>query len=159
ISQLRQLENADMAGSQQQLKREMRVTSIPLVEEIRQVRAALTETIEEIRQIAGHADFQLDPGYEQITQAASPNVPLVYIVVTTMGSLALLVPASGGEPEAIWAEELKPDDLLLVKMKDGNLVGGYLAGRSIPDWMRHALTDSLPYIGECLLQRIAQRLH
>lgn len=158
ISLLQRLENADLMGGETLLNQTMGVTSIPLIEQIRQARAMHAETLAEIRLVPGYANFRLEPNYEQIALAALPDIPLVYIVVTTMGSLALLVLASGQEPEAIWAEELKLSDLSLAKVQDGGLVGGYLAGQSISDWMRSTLTDSLPYMGTSLIQRIALRL-
>lgn len=126
---------------------------------MRQARDALEETIIAIRLVPGYTDFLLDPTYEKITRAALPDVPLLYITTTSVGSMALLVTASGNEPEVIRADDFKVKHLLLTKYQEGQLVGGYLPGQVVPAWMRNTLTASLPVVGSDLVQHIAQRLH
>lgn len=157
VNNLRRLENTDLMNQEIEFQREAGFTNTPLVNRIRQAREELATTIEKIRRVPGYADFCLEPDYKQVAQAAQPEAPLVYIVVTALGSMALLVP-SGGEPEVIMAERLTMEHLELIKLRDGNVVGGYIAGQTATAWMRNSLTSSLPVIGSLLIQRLALRL-
>jgi CHAT domain-containing protein len=56
-----------------------------------QLRQTLKATIEQIRQVEGYADFLAQPDFNDIQQAVRSGVPLVYLVPTPQGSLALIV--------------------------------------------------------------------
>ena len=96
---------------------------------------------------------------------AEPGCPVVALVTTTAGSVALLV-ASGDDStaptfEAIWAPELTTAVLngLLTTSRDGQVVGGYLAGQlGDQDALGAALADGLPVVGTSLIGPVAARL-
>ncbi|XGV97806.1 MAG: CHAT domain-containing protein [Leptolyngbya sp. BL-A-14] len=56
-----------------------------------QLHKTLTAKIEQIRQVEGYAGFLAQPGFSDIQQAVRPGIPLVYLVPTPAGSLALIV--------------------------------------------------------------------
>ena len=60
-------------------------------EALEAARSELDAAIEAIRKVEGYADFFLPPSFEKIQQAATPDAPLVYLVVTPAGGLALVV--------------------------------------------------------------------
>ena len=55
------------------------------------LRQQLTAAIEQIRQIEGYGQFLSLPGFADIQQAVQGDCPLVYLVATPAGSLALIV--------------------------------------------------------------------
>jgi CHAT domain-containing protein len=56
-----------------------------------QLRQSLTETIDQIRQISGYESFLAKPGFDQIHRSLASGTPLVYLVSTAAGSLALIL--------------------------------------------------------------------
>ena len=74
-----------------------------LTQEIQAARGELDAAIAAIRQIPGYEDFFLPPTFEKIRQAAGPDAPLVYLVVTSAGGLALVADRQtfevSGQPE------------------------------------------------------------
>ena len=58
------------------------------------LRQNLTATINLIRQVEGYADFLAQPSFNNVHAALLPNRPLVYLVSTAAGSLALIVTES-----------------------------------------------------------------
>ena len=58
---------------------------------IQTARVELDAAITAIRAIAGFEDFLVAPDWERIQRAVTPEVPLVYLVTTPAGSLALIV--------------------------------------------------------------------
>ena len=59
------------------------------------LRQTLTETIEQIRKIKGYEKFLTLPTFDDICRAVRRDSPLVYLVSTTTGSLALVVTLEG----------------------------------------------------------------
>lgn len=60
-----------------------------------QLRSELETTIAQIRQVEGYADFLDQPSFEDIRAALQPKRPLIYLVVTSAGSLALIITSDG----------------------------------------------------------------
>jgi hypothetical protein len=58
---------------------------------IQAAREALDAAIARIRQVAGFEDFLVAPTWDRIRRAVKPEAPLVYLVTTAAGSLALIV--------------------------------------------------------------------
>ena len=52
----------------------------------------------------GYTDFLAQPDFSDIQQAVRPDVPLVYLVPTPSGSLALIVTQAGISD--LWLDEL-----------------------------------------------------
>jgi CHAT domain-containing protein len=59
------------------------------------LRQRLDTLIAQIRQVEGYADFLDQPSFEDICAALQPNNPLIYLVHTPAGSLALIVTPDG----------------------------------------------------------------
>ncbi|WP_346290762.1 CHAT domain-containing tetratricopeptide repeat protein [Sphaerothrix gracilis] len=80
------------------------------------LRKSLETVIEQIRQVEGYADFLDQPSFNDILAALQPDRPLVYLVPTPAGSLALIIhpPSPNFEREtreesritALWLDDL-----------------------------------------------------
>jgi CHAT domain-containing protein len=136
-----------------------------LQDEARQARADLQAAIGRLQQLPGHARFGRLPTIEEVAGVAEPGCPVVALVTTAAGSVALLV-ARGDDSaapsfEAIWAPELTTAVLneVLTTVRDGQVVGGYLAGQ-VGDQaaLETALADGLPVVGTSLIGPVAARL-
>ncbi|MDZ8242322.1 MAG: CHAT domain-containing tetratricopeptide repeat protein [Nostoc sp. ChiQUE01a] len=74
-----------------------------------QLRETLTKIIEQIRQVPSYEDFLAQPSFNDIRQALCPGIPLVYLVPTPAGSLALLVTQEGIND--LWLDDLTENSL------------------------------------------------
>jgi CHAT domain-containing protein len=74
------------------------------VDALKTTQADLDKTIEDIRQVPGYEDF-LKPVEFDLIQAAAQETPLVYILTTSAGGLALIV-KQDEEIKLVWLEEL-----------------------------------------------------
>jgi CHAT domain-containing protein len=156
---VRSLERTDRASADRQDTAQLSFTD--LANRIRAARADLDAAIEAIRAIPGYEAFLRPPTYAEIAAAAQPGVPLVYLITTPQGSLALIVPDGNAEPEALLLDEFTENDLnnlLLVRTGD-KVVGGYLSGQLLGgEALTTALETALPLLGEHLIAPVAQRL-
>ncbi len=73
------------------------------LEDLKEVQAELDKTIKDIRQVPGYEHFFSLPEFGFI-QAAAQDTPLVYILTTAAGGLALIVRKEGITP--VWLQEL-----------------------------------------------------
>jgi CHAT domain-containing protein len=111
---------------------------------------AFDQVVTEIQQIPGYADFLAEPGFARIQAAAQPGSPLVYLLATSAGGLALVV---GGEEEhkpgflekpglspvtAIWLDDLSEAKLreVVYGPADDPALGGYLG--AYDRWRRNS---------------------
>ena len=85
--------------------REASMTEVDWTEALQAVRAELKTAITAIRQVAGYEDFLQPPTFDVIQSAAQVS-PLVYIVVTEVGGLALIAKANGNGVTSVWLPEL-----------------------------------------------------
>ncbi|MDM9584869.1 CHAT domain-containing protein [Nostoc sp. GT001] len=69
-----------------------------------QLQETLTEIITQIRQIIGYEGFLAQPSFDDIHQALRPGIPLIYLVSSPAGSLALIVTQGGIAP--LWLDDL-----------------------------------------------------
>jgi CHAT domain-containing protein len=156
---VRSLERTDRASADRQDTAQLSFTD--LANRIRAARADLDAAIEAIRAIPGYEAFLRPPTYAEIAAAAQPGVPLVYLITTPQGSLALIIPDGNAEPEALLLDEFTENDLnnlLLVRTGD-EVVGGYLSGQLLGgEALTTALETALPLLGEHLIAPVAQRL-
>ncbi|MFN6518187.1 MAG: CHAT domain-containing protein [Nostoc sp. CreGUA01] len=74
-----------------------------------ELRASLMIIIEQIRQVTGYADFLTQPSFDDIRQALRPGIPLVYLITTSTGSLALIFTQDG--IGALWLDDLTENSL------------------------------------------------
>jgi CHAT domain-containing protein len=104
--------------------------------------------------------------YPEIAAAASPTRPLVYLLTTSRGSLALLVPARSQAPapeHAVWLDGFtaaRLDKLLVQRDQSGNVRGGYLVGQLAGDLdqLAPAVAENLEIVRRELLGPLARRL-
>ncbi|GIK73283.1 MAG: hypothetical protein BroJett021_22710 [Chloroflexota bacterium] len=136
-------------------------------------RANLRATVDAIRSVA--PDFLPKPSFDQIQEAAQDG-PLVYLLATAAGGLALIVhgaaandlpgssAASGkvaGEVEAVWLDGLSEAEVnrMLYDQK-GEVGGRYLRGAAGGDHaaLTATLAWALPRLGDRLAQPLAETL-
>lgn len=75
------------------------------VERIKSARAGLDAAIEAIREMPGFEDFLKSPGVADVLAAAGP-MPLVYLVATDAGGLALVVRGEPPSATPVWLPQL-----------------------------------------------------
>jgi CHAT domain-containing protein len=73
------------------------------------LREKLTETIEQIRQQSGYEDFLLPPTIEDIFTASQSQHPIIYLIPTPNGSLALIVMPQNIFP--VWIDDFTETNL------------------------------------------------
>ena len=96
------------------------------------LRQTLTVTIEQIRQIESYSNFLDQPSFDDIQQVVCPNAPLVYLVMTSLGSLSLIVTQSGIAD--LWLDELNETDL--IDLLDNTWFSAYNQSRTnCKDWL------------------------
>jgi CHAT domain-containing protein len=163
--QLRELENLERAAGARRADAARRVPVDALQEQARQARADLEAAVGRIRQLPGRATFGQPPTFDEVARAAEPGCPVVAMVATATGSVALLLARSGSGAdvtvEATWASALTMSRLkeLMIKVEGDQVVGGYLAAQSDdPDGLDAALADVLPSLGADLIGPVATRL-
>ena len=139
----------------------------PLAELSTELRAARLDLVEVAARIRTTVPDFMPAGLNcaAIAAAAAPNRPLVYLITTSRGSLALVVPlgATTLAPEhVVWLDEFTSADLdaLLVRRDPGEQVGGYLAGQVTGDaeFLQRELDLALPLLAERLVGALAERL-
>jgi CHAT domain-containing protein len=83
------------------------------------------QVVAEIQQLPGYEDFLTEPTFAQI-QAAANDTPLVYLLATSLGGLALLIQA--GEVQPIWLDTLADTTIreLLRGPADTSALDGWL---------------------------------
>jgi CHAT domain-containing protein/tetratricopeptide (TPR) repeat protein len=134
-------------------------------EDLRSARQGLAEVVKCIRTYV--PDFMpagLD--FEAIAATAASACPLVYVVATSQGSLALIVPRgvkSLKKKHAVWLNDFDSNDLnelLSQKDADGNVIGGYLLGQVGGNMrlLQVALEQALPILGKQLMSPVTARL-
>jgi CHAT domain-containing protein len=74
-----------------------------------QLRSQLETTIAQIRQVEGYEDFLDQPNFEDIHASLQPKRPLIYLVVTSAGSLALIITPDG--IANLWLDDLTEANL------------------------------------------------
>jgi len=133
--------------------------------ELVRARDELTGVIQRIRAyLPGFMGEGLD--YPEIAAAASPARPLVYLLTTSWGGLALIVPTGAQSPEAehaVWLDGLTTEQLneLLVKRHpSGEVTGGYLVGQVTGDLglLTSAVTETIDFLRHHVFGPLAERL-
>ena len=134
-------------------------------EDLRNARLALESVVAHIRSyqpefMAAGLDLT------EIANSLAPGYPVVYLITTSHGSLALLVrPASKASEavQAVWLEQMRSGDLeglLLQRTPCGGASGGYLVGQitTEPRMMRSGLDLALPVLQDRLVEPLVVRL-
>lgn len=130
--------------------------------EARDARAELSATIGAIRALPGHEGFASPPSLAEIARAASSERPLVYLVVTAWGAMALVVSGPAGDVNvtSIRLDQLTLEWLQrLLVIADGDTVAGGYIPAQLGDGadVDVALQDVLPQLGR-LTKPIANHL-
>ncbi|MDJ0798866.1 MAG: tetratricopeptide repeat protein [Calothrix sp. MO_167.B12] len=71
------------------------LTPEALRNEAHRLHQKLMETIKKIRHVPGYEGFLAQPSFDDIRQAIRPYIPLIYLVYTPAGSLALILTQDG----------------------------------------------------------------
>ena len=132
--------------------------------ELVRAREDLAEVIQRIRTyLPGFGGEGLD--YAEVAAAASPERPLVYLLTTFRGGLALLVPARMPVPapeHAVWLDGFTAGKLneLLVRRDPSGEAYGYLAGQMTGDMnqLAAAVAEIVEILRRELLGPVAGRL-
>jgi CHAT domain-containing protein len=132
--------------------------------ELIQAREDLNAAIQHIRAyLPDFMDHGLD--YPEIAAAASPERPLVYLLTTARGSLALLVLARSQAPapeQAVWLDGFTTDQLreLLEQRPSDEVRGGYLTGQVTGNLgqLAAAVAETIEILRRELLGPVASRL-
>ena len=132
--------------------------------ELVRAREDLAGVIQRIRAyLPGFAGEGLD--YPEVAAAASPTRPLVYLLTTSRGGLALLVPAGSQVPapeHAVWLDGFTAKQLnqLLEQHPSGEAPGSYLGGQVTGDLDQFAAaaTETIEILRRELLGPLAGRL-
>ncbi|MHC5862236.1 CHAT domain-containing protein, partial [Nostoc sp.] len=74
-----------------------------------QLHETLRKIIDQIRQVPSYKDFLAQPSFDDIRQAFRPGIPLVYLVTTPAGSLALIVTPDGIDD--LWLDDFTQTSL------------------------------------------------
>jgi CHAT domain-containing protein/tetratricopeptide (TPR) repeat protein len=133
--------------------------------ELVRARDELTGVISHIRAyLPGFMGEGLD--YPEIAAAASPERPLVYLLTTARGGLALIVPTGAPSPEAkhaVWLDSLTTEhlnELLVKRHPSGEVTGGYLVGQVTGDLglLTSAVTETIDFLCRHVFGPLVERL-
>ena len=100
-------------------------------EDARQARIELKEAVVLIRELDGYKTFLQEPDFTDVASAVEPDQPIIYLLTTEMGSLALIMHresiTSDVTAEPLWFDEFTQDQL-------GKLLIGPTPGKSTEGW-------------------------
>jgi CHAT domain-containing protein len=159
--QVRRFEQAARADERRTRELPPGIHSEDLVRRIVAAREQLDAAIEAIRTLPGYERFLQAPTYAEIAATAQPGTPLVYLITTPQGSLALIVSSEQREPETLPLDGFTEAhlDTLLIKRESDEVVGGYLPGQFLGGAaLTTALAEGLPQLGARLIAPLATRL-
>ena len=132
-----------------------------LTEQLRTAHAELAAALDGIRAIGGQFTTYLErTGFDTVIDALAPGQAMAYLLVTTRGSLALLVhrhPVGPPTVSSVRAELTNRDLASMLLAEDDS--SGYLPGQAnAPHTLGAVLATVLPGLGERLVAPIARRL-
>ena len=138
---------------------------IEISDDLRVARHDLDAVINRIRTY--QPEF-MAPGFdfEAIAATAMPECPLVYLITTSQGSLAFIVPPGAktlDTDHVVWLEEFRSGDLdglLVQRNAAGEAIGGYLVGQVQGEYpqLQAGLDRALPILRDQLVGPMAARL-
>jgi len=104
--------------------------------------------------------------FEAIAATVVPECPLVYLITTSQGSLAFLIPPGAKTLDTnhfVWLEEFRSSDLdrlLFQRNAEGEVIGGYLMGQVMGEYqqLQAGLDLALPILRDRLVGPLAARL-
>ena len=145
-----------------------RTTSRSFTEISDDLRVARHELDAVINRIRAYQPEFMPPGldFEAIAAAVAPECPLVYLITTSQGSLAFIVPPGTKTLETnhvVWLDEFRSGDLdglLVQRNAEGEVIGGYLVGQVLGEYqqLQAGLDLALPILRDRLVGPLAARL-
>jgi CHAT domain-containing protein len=145
-----------------------RTTSRSFTEISEDLRAARHELDAVINRIRAYQSEFMPSGldFEAIAATVMPECPLVYLITTSQGSLAFLIPPGAKTLDTnhvVWLEEFRNDDLdglLVQRNAEDEVIGGYLVGQAMGGYQRlqAGLDLILPILRDRLVGPLAARL-
>ena len=146
-----------------------RTTSRSFIEISEDLSAARRELDLVINRIRAYQSEFMPPGlgFEAIAATVMPECPLVYLITTSQGSLAFLIPPGAKTLETnhvVWLEEFRSGDLdglLVQRNAAGEAIGGYLVGQVMGEYqqqLKAGLDRALPILRDRLVGPLAARL-
>ena len=126
--------------------------------EFQAARAELTVATEAIQRVPGYENFFRAPASDQIQRMlGAVNGAGVYIVVTSVGGLALIVRQDG--IHATWLELTEVEvNAWLAERNGEQSAGGYLAAQMGRAPLEPQLNDVMPLLGERVMRPVAEAL-
>ena len=105
--------------------------------ELESAQTGLQAAIAAIQTIDGYEDFFAVPTFAAICQAVTPDIPLVYLIATPDGGLAMIVNEQGNVKD-VWLDHLTDERLReeIVGPDGDSALGGYLG--AYDRWRRDA---------------------
>jgi CHAT domain-containing protein len=129
VDALRQLEAEERSASSPAAENHPALSQAELRQRAETVRQQLKDAITAIRQHPGNEDFLDQPSFKDIAAAVQPDQPLVYLLPTANGSLALIVSQSAAsdpvEIASIWLDTLTDTSLQELLAGPGEDLGGW----------------------------------
>ena len=129
VEALRQLEAEERSASSPVAENRPALSQAELRQRAETVRQQLKDAITAIRQHPGNEDFLDQPSFKDIAAAVQPDQPLVYLLPTANGSLALIVSQSAAsdpvEIASIWLDTLTDTSLRELLVVPGDEPGGW----------------------------------
>jgi hypothetical protein len=132
---------------------------LTLRQELDTVRTELEQAIEAIRQVPGYEDFFQAPTFEQIQEVATAEVPLVFLLTTPSGSLAIIVQQTGA-PSTLPLDRFTSaslNDLLYDRDEATRYLHGSVLGSMTA--LEAVLDEVLSILREHLMGPLAVHLH
>lgn len=119
---------------------------------VRDLSTKFTQTVERIRQHSGYETFLLPPAFEDICAVAKLNQPIVYLITTTNGSLALIMMPQEILP--VWIDDFTRANL---QDLDRSWFDAY-DNKNRPTWEKEIdrVTRSLWQVMEPIIDRLQQ---
>ncbi|HYO15594.1 MAG TPA: CHAT domain-containing tetratricopeptide repeat protein [Thermoanaerobaculia bacterium] len=162
VTHFRQVEAAERAQGRPSVPGEPELTRGDLRRQVEQARADFAAAAARIQRIAGYEDFLAQPDFDDVAEAVQPGLPIVYLEVSSSGSLALVVHRAPGASEVlvepVWADGFLERDLkgLFERSGGGDTASGFSPGQlQDPEQFATALPEILSVLGERFLGELA----
>ncbi len=130
-----------------------------------QARQQLERAIDQIRSLPGYEGFLREPNLRDLARAVLPGQPLVFLITTSKGSLAMIVrcpdmpSAREAAVEPIWLDGFQESDLESLLLQPNGTAEGYLAAQLFNAASLGSVLDrTLRSVGERLIGPVAARL-
>ena len=156
VEALRQLETDERSIGVSDSTHQTPLSQDELCQRATTIRDQFRKAIERIRQLPGYIDFLAQSDIEDIVAVIQPNQPLVYLVTTPNGSLALItqMPSSKGNGEIaaaaqiypIWLYDLTETSLLDLLQGPGEELGGWFGAYANRQTDRNAWFNTIDQV-------------